>query len=302
VLTRAYLTTAMFKAYPHWLDLDNLVPGGIASVEDDVLADVLLAASDWAVGVVDDMPLHGHFVNGENVMGYVKTGGRAYVRPRHVPLRAITSMSWGADPSSMMAVSLPDGSMRVDDNKRVSWIPGGGAAAFNGPALQFGPRAIAPQKIWVTWSYLGGFPFALLSSPVISGATSITVDDPSSILPGDVLRCYDPGQSEAFTVAASYVPQVPTVPPTATSIPLAAAAASGHAAGTGVTGFPRKALQAVIAYGVAQLMREDVSAEEPSSPFGPAARTTAGGRGGQGSGLINDAYGWLQPYKPTLRS
>ena len=302
VLTRSYVTPAMFTAYPTWLDLDNLVPGGIASVQTDVLADVLLAASDWAVGVCDEMPLHGHFVQNENVFAYLKSGGRAYARPRHVPLRQLTSMSWGADPSAMMAVSLPDATMRFDDNRRVSWMPGSGIATFNGPAIQFGPRAVAPQKIWVTWSYVGGFPFGLLASSVAANASSITMDDPSSILPGDVLRVYDPGKSEALTVASNYVPVIPTIPPAQTTIPLAANTQNAHAAGVGVTGFPRKALQAIIAYGVALLMREDVSEEEPSSPFGPAARTTGGARGGQGSGLVNDAYGWLQRYKPTLRS
>jgi hypothetical protein len=49
-------------------------------------------------------------------------------------------------------------------------------------------------------------------------------------------------------------------------------------------------------------MREDVSDEEPASPFGPSARTTEGGRGGQAAGLVNDAWGWLSSFKPTLRS
>lgn len=301
VLSRSYVTNGMFKGFPQWLDLDDLIPGGVAAVQDDALADVLLAASDWAVGACEEMPLHGHWVQGENTYAYVKGGGRAYVRPRHVPLRAITSMSWGGDPSSMMAVALPDPTMRIDDNRRVSWRPGAGAAVFSGPALQFGARAIAPQRIDVTWSYVAGFPFGLLASPAAQGATSITVDDPSSILPGDVLRIYDPGQSEALTVAASYVPVIPAIPPAQTAVPLAAPAQHAHAAGTGVTGFPRKALQAVIAYGVALLMREDVSEEEPASGFGPAARTTGGGRGGLGAGLVNDAIGWLAPYRPTWR-
>jgi hypothetical protein len=301
VLTRAWLTTGMFKAYPHWLDLDDLLPGGIAGVQDDVLADQLLAATDWAVGVLDDMPLQGHYVQGENVTAYVKGGGRAHARPKHVPIRALTAMSWGADPAYMMPVALPDPTMRFVDGRRVSWALGGTAGVFSGPAIQFGPRAVAPRAIEVTWSYVAGFGSALLST-VTAGDSSVTVDDPAGILPGDALRIYDPGQSEAVTVAASYVPQVPTIPATPTAIPLAAAAQHGHAAGTGITGMPRRALQSVIAYTVALLMRDDVSDEEPASGFGPAARTTAGTRGGAASGLVNDAYGWLAYYKPTMRS
>lgn len=301
VLARPWLTPAMFRAYPTWLDTDDLIPGGISAVQDDALADVLLAASDWAIGVLEEMPLQGHFVQGENVTAYVKSGGRAHARPRHVPIRGITSMAWGADPAAMTQVALPDPSMRVTDSRRVSWALGGGAATFTGPAIQFGPRAIPPQAINVTWSYPAGFPSALLST-VTQGAMSVTLDDPTSVLPGDQLRIYDPGKSEAVTVAASYVPQVPTVPVTPAAVPLAAGMQFGHSQGTGITGMPRKALQSVIAYSVALLMRDDVAAEEPAAGFGPAARTTSGGRGGQASGLVNDAYGWLSYYKPTLRS
>ena len=304
VLTRAYVTPAMFRAYPTWMDTDNLIPGGAGAVQDDILADALLAASDWAVGdVLENMPLHGHLRTGENRPAYLAGSGRAFVRPEHVPLRSLVSLSWGADPSCMQAVSLPDASMRFDgDGRRMSWAPGGGITQFRGPALQFGPRVSAPGQLFVTWSYVAGFPFALLASPAAKGDNAVTVDDPSSILPGDVLRVFDPGVSEGLTVAASYVPAVPTTPPTQTSIPLAAPVQNPHAAGTGVTGFPRRALQAVIAYTVALLMRDDVSEEEPASPFGPSARTTAGARGGQAAGLVNDAYGWLSSLKPTLRS
>lgn len=302
VLSQPYVTPAMFKAYPQWLDLDNLIPGGAASLQDDALYDALLAASDWAVGVVEDMPLHGHWVQGERLRVPVKSSGRAMVRPRHVPIRAVTSLSWGVDPSSMMAVSLPDPSMWFEDGRRMSWRPGGGIAQFSGPSLQFGPRAVAPGQLFVDWSYLAGFASTCFAEPIAEGATTMTVADPASILPGDVLRIYDPGVSEALTVSGAYVPSLPTVPATVTSIPLAAAAQNAHAASVGITGFPRKALQSVIAYGVALLMRTDVSEEEPASPFGPSARTADSKSGGQAGGLVNDARGWLNPYRPTLRS
>jgi hypothetical protein len=304
VLSRPYVTPAMFTAYPTWLDLDNLIPGGVANVQEDVLYDVLLAASDWAVGECEDMPLHGHWVQNENRPAYLKGSGRAHVRPESIPIRALTSLSWGADPESMTAVSLPDASMRFDgDGRRMSWRPGGGIGQFSGPALQFGPRASAPGTLFVTWSYVAGFPSSPFASPVTQGAISVDLIDPTSVLPGDVLRVYDPGISEALTVASTYVPSLPTVPPTATSIPLAAATANAHAAASvGITGFPRKALQSVIAYSVALLMRDDVSADEPASAFGPAARTTAAPNAGKAGGLVNDARGWLAPYAPTLRS
>jgi len=301
VVTQPYMTPAMFRAFPTYLDTDNLIPGGVAAVQDDALADALLVASDWAAGACDDMPLHGHLVSGENQRCVVKSSGRAYVRPEHVPIRSVTSLSWGADPASMSAVALPDSSMWFEDGRRMSWAPGGGITQFTGPAIQFGPRIGLPSAIYVNWSYVAGFPSTTLSV-VNQGVSSVTVADPTGILPGDTLRVYDPGVTEAWTVAASYVPVIPTIPPTPTAIPLTSATAHAHVAGTGITGFPRRALQAVVAFTVAVLMRDDVSEEEPASPFGPAARTTAGGRGGHASGLVNDAYGWLSAFRPTLRS
>jgi hypothetical protein len=286
---RPWLTPAMFTAYPHWLDLDNLIPGGVANVQTDVLADVLLAATDWAVGELGEMRLDGHLVSGETQTARVLPDGRVTLMPRDVPVRAIVSLSAGWDPANLSALPLPDPTMRFS--------AGGRVVKFRPPASLCRGRG---REIFFESSYVAGFPSALLS-PVAKGDMSVTVDDPAGILPGDVLRVYDPGTSEDWTVAGSYVPQVPTIPATATSISLASATAEAHVGGTGVTGFPREALQAVIAYGVAQLMRDDVSEEEPASPFGPAARTTSNGRGGLGGGLINDAYGWLAPYRQYVR-
>src|ERR1700753_3816329 len=97
-LSQPYVTPAMFRAYPTWMDLDNLLPGGADALQNDVLADALLSASDWAVGEVGTMPLHGHFVQGENTRSRAKANGRIYIQPEHIPLRAITALSWGSDP------------------------------------------------------------------------------------------------------------------------------------------------------------------------------------------------------------
>lgn len=302
VLSRAWVTNAMFRAYPTWLDTGDLIQGAQQSAQDGALADVLLAASDWAVGELDDMPLHGHYVQGEQLRTRAGGAGRLYLQPRNVPLRAVTALSVGPAPSMLSSVDLTSASLWVEQGREVSFIPYGGLN-FTGPGIQFGPAPRPEALAYVDWSYVAGYPFALLPSGVTAGATSVTVDDPTSILPGDTLRIYDPvAGNEALTVAASYVPQVPTTPPTATAVPLAAPVQFTHVAGTGITGFPRRALQAVIAYAVGLLMREDVSSEEPASGFGPDARSTGSERGGQASGLVNDAYGWLTAFKPTWRS
>lgn len=305
-IAQPYLTPAQFTAFPTWLDLDNLVPGGLASLQTDALADVLLAASDWANDVCEGMTLSAHLVSNEQVTVRA-AGGRITLQPRDIPVTSVTALSYGWDPSTLSALSLPCPSLQNVEGRVISFRPGGTGMSFVGPAIQFGPGPAWDGRAFVQWSYVAGFPSTTLSLACAAGANSVTVTDPAGIMPGATLRIYDEGldgagASEALTVSSTYVPAVPTFPPTATSIPLAANTAHAHAAGTGITGMPRRILQAVIAFAVALLMREDVSQEEPPSGFGPAARTTGDYRqGGAASGLVNDAIGWLQRYRPVWR-
>jgi hypothetical protein len=312
-----YMNAAGFSAYPTWLDLDNLIPGGLASAQAAELEDVLLTASRWICSEpLENMRIDAHWVQGENQRTRVSGSGRLYLRPRDIPLRAITSFSYGWDPSAMSSLSLPDSSMWVEDGREVSFRPGGGNASFIGPAIQFGGTGRTGASTYVTWSYIAGYPACAggLEASCNAGASEIEVADPTGILPGDVLRIYDPGQpsagqpaaplNEAVTVASGYDPALPTFPPTPAEIPLASVTTYAHAAGTMITGMPRDILQSQICYTVALLMREDVAEEAPAatSPFSPAARTTGGGRGGQAGGLVNDAYNWAARYAPVWRS
>lgn len=296
-----FLTADGFRAYPTWLDLDNLIPGGAAGIEDDELTDVLLSASTWCNSVCENMQLGGHYVQGEQLRTRLTSAGRIVMQPRDIPARAIVSLSFGYDPDALTPAALPLAGMWNEQGKLLSFRPGGAVATFTGPAIQFGGPARRAGTVYVEWSYIAGYPSTTLAAPLAADASSATLTDPTSVLPGDVLRIYDPGASEALTVASTYIPAIPTAPPTAAAVPLAAPAAFAHDEGTGITGMPRDILQAAITYAVSLLMREDVSAEEPVSAFGPSARSTDEGRGGQAGGLINDAEIRLAPYRPTYR-
>jgi hypothetical protein len=213
----------------------------------------------------------------------------------------------------MTADSLPDATLWNEDGRLISFMPGGGVTtAFTGTILQFGSQLRPAMLAYVDWSYVAGFPNTVLSASCALGASSVTVTDPAGILPGDVLRIYDAGDttstigaSEAVTVSSAFAPALPTIPPTATSIPLAANTQFAHAAGIGITGFPRRIIQSVIAYTVALLMRDDTSADRPATGYGygPGTGTAqaAGGRTQPGA-LVAEAYEWLQPFRPVWRS
>jgi hypothetical protein len=307
VLAQPYLTAAQFTAYPHWLDVDNLIPGAVLADQADTLTDVLIGASVWCDEQCGNMRLSAHYVQGEQQRARMSAAGRVYFRPRDIPLRQIVSLSYGYDPTAMIADVLPDPSLWVEDGRQVSFAPGGSPQNFTGPAIQFGAR-LAPEVItYINWSYVPGFPSTVLTAGLTTSSTSVTVADPTGIMPGDVLRIYDQGSpatgaSEALTIAPTYVPQIPTVPPTPTAVPIVGNPAFAHASGTGITGMPRGILQAVICYTIAMLLREDVQSETPASRFGAGARTAGTKtRGGQAGGLINDAQQLLAPFAPVLR-
>jgi hypothetical protein len=308
-VTVPYLTPAQFTAYPTWLDLANVAPGGLQSLQTDVLADVLLAASEWADSECGNMRLSAHFVSGENLTVRI-SGGRVVLQPRDVPCVAVTSLSWGWDPAALTSLTLAPGVLWNTDGRLVSFRPGGPGPVFTGPAIQFGASPCYAGPVYVTWSYVAGYVATTLPSGCSAGASSVTVADPTGVMPGQVLRIYDKGTgaaggagaSEALTVAASYVPQVPGVAPVATSVPLAANTVYAHGNGTGITGMPRDMIQAVIAYAYSLLMREDVSGEAPPTGFGPAVRGDAGAGGmSTAAGLRATARGWLAGYKPVWR-
>jgi hypothetical protein len=150
----------------------------------------------------------------------------------------------------------------------------------------------------MSWDYVAGFPSTVLAADCTEAAGTLSLADATSVLPGDPLRFYDGASSEVVTVAAGYIPQVPTVPPAVTTVPLTAPAQYAHDSGILCTGMPRAILQAVICFTVAFLMREDVSEEMPVDAFGTGRRLTEEGRGGQAGGLINDALGYLAPFRP----
>ena len=303
--SQPYVTPAQFVAYPTWLDLTNLVPGGLASLQTDDLGDVLLAASLWADSQCEGMRLSAHLVTGENVTTRL-SGGRISLQPRDIPVSSVVSLAYGWDPAAQTTLSLGPGVLWNEGGRLISFRPGGTTPVFVGPPIQFGNQPVGSGKVFVTWSYVAGYVSTTLSAPCSAGANSAQLTDPTGVMPGQTLRIYDAGQdqagaTEALTVASTYVPQVPTSPPTPTTIPLAANTTYAHAAGTGITGFPRDALQAVTAYAVGLLMREDVAEQEPASDFGPAARRAGDGGRGASGGLIEQAERWLDKYRPVWR-
>lgn len=304
-LASPYVQLPQFKTYPQWMDIDNLVPNNaIAGIQDAALADVLLLGSQDCVDFLGNMPLHAH-LDTRQTRARTNRFGRLYIHPQHVPVRSVVALSYGPDPTTMIAFGLPSGSLWIEDGRQVS-VTLSGQLFFTGPMIQFGNAPPPYLETFVNWTYVAGFVNTVLSASCTVNAAAISVADPTGILPGDLLRIWDDAAgrsaglgSEAVYVSNTYVPAAPTWPPVATSIPLAANTVNAHGAGVGLGDMPRGIQQAVICYAISHLMRDDVSAEAPfaGTPFGPSIRR-ADNRG-QAGGLVSEAERLLTRYAPT---
>ena len=285
LLTEPYVTVPEFRAAPTWIDSDDLIPGGTASKQDNELYNVLLRACaqiDTSIG----QRLGGHTAV-EQLRARVDRRGLMSIHPSNNPVRAVTALSAGADPSSLTALTDLSG-VWIEDARQVLLAAPvrGNWAGF----LEFGTPTAPGGTAYVRITYTAGYASATLPAQATSGTSSLTVSAPLGIMPGDVLRIWDPGLEEAVTVGPGYVPG-------STSVPLVSPLTQAHAAGAGVSGLPADLHQAVICYAVALLCRDDVSSDEPfaNAEFGPAARRSDAG--GQAGGLLDEAERLLMPYR-----
>jgi hypothetical protein len=80
----------------------------------------------------------------------------------------------------------------------------------------------------------------------MAGATSLTVTDPTGIVPGGEYRIWEPGAEETVTVSTLWVPPDPTVPTVPTTVLLAAATVNAHETGHDFSSLPADARNAIV--------------------------------------------------------
>lgn len=299
ILTEPYVTVNEFRASPTWLDSSNLIEGGAQSQQDAELYNVLLRASTWADGYcrgTSERPWFKAHTVTEQCRTRIDRWGRVFLHPSDIPVRQVTGLAYGADFQNLFVLTDLTQTW-VEDGRGivVGIIPQRGSFSN----LEFGPISAPGGEIYVQYQYVAGYACTTLSANVSAGANSLTVNDGTGFVPpstgllgtlgGSVARIWDPGVEEAVKVGATYTLG-------STTIPLAANLANAHGKGAAVSELPSEVRQAVIAYAVALMMRQDVSGDEPfgRTPFGPSTRSSAGPPAG---GLVFDAQEMLNAYR-----
>lgn len=271
-----YVVAEEFRAHPTYLDTETLRPGVMdPSAQTDELSNVLLGSSDWADNVCNQ-PLAAHRVE-RHTRGRVEDGN-LIVFPSDRPVLSIAAVSYGTTISRLSTVVGPE--FRVDDNQTI-YIPVGGAVR---------------GRVWVDFTYTAGWASTLLAEDAAPGASSLTVMDPTGILPGEAYRLWEPSVEEFVVVSPTWTPPAFATPTTPVEVPLAAPTLNAHTAGFSFSGMPADMRLAVVNYTVAQLMRPDTSAEDsyPDTNLSPGTRQKDPRK--DGSGLVTEAERILNSY------
>ena len=224
-----YITADEFTTAPTGLQLNNLFPGGSQLEQVQALQEQILRASSW-------MDIQCHQVlaatTDTELSQARQRNGALTVFPRCFPLRSVTAVSTGSDPSQLTAMT--DLSSVVLQNRSFTvWESVISTVTTVGP-LQFGGWGLG--RPWVLYSYVNGYPVTTLSAACTSGASSIDVTSALGVLPGMTLTLSDIPNTE--TVIVSSV--------SGTTVTLSGTTASAHAAGVAVSAMPAALKQAAI--------------------------------------------------------
>lgn len=277
-MTVPYVAPPEFIAYPNYLDLDDLVPNGDAAAQTAELLNTLRRVSSLADGycrrklraqpVTETIP-----ARAANGYGFTIKGA---------PFVGFTSITYTV-PSAAITSPVPVDITAPYDDDGVWRIPSWGLPA-------------AWSRVQLTVTYMAGFPITALTGPVLAGAQSITVADPTGIMPGLGMRLPDPKLEEDITVGAGYVAG-------STAVPLASPLLNAHAATVAVDALPLDAHEAVILWTMGLLARpanggemdpfSDTAGEGPTTQGRDPRRTGLGLV--SGAKLILDESGLVRP-------
>lgn len=287
--TTPYVSAAAFRAHPTYLDTDGLRVGDPNPADQTAaLTTLLLEASGWADNQCDQ-PLGAH-TRTQRCRATVGRAGNLKFHADHTPVISVGSVGYGLAPGALTTVS--GAGAWVENEANIVLPVGGGNTAWSG-SLQFGlPLA---GEVFVQASVTSGFVATVLVGTSMVGATSLTVTDPTGIVPGGEYRIWEPGAEETVTVSPTWIPPDATAPPTPTAVTLAVPAVNAHEAGHDFSDLPADARNAIVQYVTATLMRPDSTAEDefPNTQLGSDTRRNDPRNG---SGLIAAAARTLASY------
>ncbi|MFJ6085171.1 hypothetical protein ACIQI8_27560 [Streptomyces sp. NPDC092369] len=268
------MNAAEFRVHPTYLALDNLVQDNSdPEAQTAELTNVLLMASHWADGVCNQ-PLGAHVVT-RSQRARVDRDGNLQLFANRFPVLAVSAVAYGPRPGALTS-TVEDLTGVWTEVDRLVLLPIGAPRTMSGPGL------------YARWTFVAGRVATQVDAAAVAGATSLTVTDPTGILPGASYRLWEPGVEETVTVAGDYEPATPTTPPEPTTVPLAAPTVNDHLAGYSFSGMTADTRLAIISYAASILLRPDTDAEN-EFPDNNSSSTRSKDSRPTGRGLVKEA-------------
>lgn len=197
-----YITVAEYKNAPTSLSLSTLVVNGNQQAQDAELESVILRASSYMNEYFNQNLVADEYTETQRIR-YSASGGYFAVHPNNSPIISLSAFQYGQDPN--MLYSLGDCSTAWFEGQQII-IPGT-QIGFNwtsqGP-LGFGGGVTPSNWTFTKYTYIAGYVNTTMALANAAGDTSITVVDPTGIVPGQRYRITDGQANEWVTVASNY--------------------------------------------------------------------------------------------------
>lgn len=215
-----YLTPAEYTASPTGVDTGNLVPGGSTAQNADALVQTIARASNWVD--TECRKVLAATLDTQAGRYRVKADDTIRVSLDFTPILQVTSVQAGPTPSTMAAITDLS---NVWLGRKVVTIPLWGIIADQCSGM-----------VYATVQYVNGYANTTLDATAAAQVTTLNLTSTLGIVPGQQLTIYDPGSTEAVTVA--------TVTPT--SITLTVPTVWAHLANVAVSALPPAIKQATV--------------------------------------------------------
>lgn len=202
-----YITVAEYKSAPTALNISSLVVGGNQRQQDAELANVIMRASSYMNEYFNANLVADEYTETQRIR-YSQSSGYFALHPNNSPIISLSSFEYGSNPNNLYALS---------DCSKV-WFEGQQIIIPN-PLLGFnwssqGPLAFGSVSpvgwTFTKYTYVAGYVNTVMETAA-AGDTSIVVEDPTGILPGQRYRIADNERNEWVLVSNSYVYGTSTV-------------------------------------------------------------------------------------------
>jgi hypothetical protein len=305
-----YISVTEYENAPTAIDINNLIPGGDARVQQQALKEIIGRASSWidqfTCGAWGTLAATQNVENGR-VWG--NRLGQLIVHPKYWPILSVDAFAyglagagqdgnyWGASGDwnsdsfngsgygGTTASITPAGNIWVEPQQFV--VVPSGATTWNVNSSY----GIGPAEYFARWTYTNGWPISTLSASAVAGAASISVTTVTGIYPGTMLTLYDMPNDEQIQVAPNYTIGASVVPLT---MPLQ----FNHQSTAVVTNLPPAVKQAAI-LATNALIKQRGSGALVVHDIGEVTQT-------EGHGPQSNAQDWgeaedlLRPYRMTF--